>query len=54
MDLVYFTTRVADTDNTSATQVLHKRHERDRSATRTARVMHEWHKCDTSEKFCFW
>ena len=38
-DLVYFTTQVPDTSDTSATWV---RHECDTSATRTTRVRHKW------------
>ena len=37
LDLVYFTTRVPDTNDASATQ--------------TTRGLHERHQCDTSEKF---
>ena len=43
-DLVYFTTRVPDTSDTSATRtarVQHERHECDTSATRARRVRHE-------------
>ena len=40
LDLVYFTTRVPDTNDASATQ--------------TTRGLHERHQCDTSEKFLFW
>ena len=45
--LVYFTTRVPDTSDTSATRVSH---ECDTSATR---VLHERHECNTSEKLWF-
>ena len=63
-DLVYFTTQVPGTSDTTATQatrVRHKRHEYDRIETRATRVQHEStsalhkrHECDTSEKFWFW
>ena len=47
-DLVYFTTRLPETSDTSATQVQHERHECDMSATWMTRVRHEWHTNDTS------
>ena len=47
-DLVYSTTRVSDTSDTSAKRV---QQEYDTSATR---VLHEQQKCDSSEKFWFW
>ena len=43
-DLVYSTTRVPDTSDTSATQTT----QCDTSATR---LLHERHECNTSEKF---
>ena len=47
-DLVYSTTRVSDTSDTSAKRV---QQEYDTSATQ---VLHEQQKCDSSEKFWFW
>ena len=40
LDLVYFTTRVPDTNDTSATRVRHKQYYGDTSVTRTRRVWH--------------
>ena len=40
-DLAYFTTRVPDTEDTSATLVRHERYECDTSETRATRVLHE-------------
>ena len=46
-----FTTRVPDTNDTSATQTTRARQERhdcDTSETRATPVWHNWHDCDTS------
>ena len=40
-----------DMNNTSAKQVQQKCYTSDTTATR---VLHEWHECNTSEKFWFW
>ena len=47
-DLVYFTTRVSDTSDTSATRTTRVRHEYDTNDTSATRVRHEQHECDTS------
>ena len=49
-DLVYFTTRVPDTSDTSATRATRVRHKCDSSATRTTRVRRECYSNDTSAK----
>ena len=54
IDLVYFTTRVPDTNDTSATRAARVRHEWDRSDTSATRMLHERHHCSTSETFWFW
>ena len=42
-----FTTRVPDTNDTSATQTTRARQERDKNDTTAIRVRHERHQCDT-------
>ena len=48
LDLVYFTTRVPETSNTSTTQVTRVKHECNTNNTSVAQVRHEGHKCNTS------
>ena len=48
IDLVYFTTQVPDTSNTSATQTTRVQHECDTNDSSATRVRHEWHECNTS------
>ena len=54
MDLVYFTTRVPYTSDTSATRTKSMRHDWDTSDMSGTRVLHERDECDTSEKLWFW
>ena len=47
-DQVYFTTRVTDTSNTSATRVRRKQCKCNMSEKRATPMQHEWHECDAS------
>ena len=47
-DLVYFTTRVSDTSDTSATSVRYERRQCDANATRATQVHYKRHKCNKS------
>ena len=48
-DLLYFTTRVLDTSDTSATRAIGVRHEWDKSDTSATRVRHMRHDCYTND-----